>query len=418
MTRASTTFRQHGAGTPRAAGAIRRPASPGLRSQEEALLQLQASAGNRAVAQALSGPALVEVQRLVYIGQQGGWRQKTGRSWRTLHGKLTRDRPAVGTMLTDAIPRFFPNKDEMSRWAKGEIDSMGYVTKERTWVKVHPNSFTVIGENHSATTMADLARGLHTSRFLYEPYTENVAAATNPALHAAVARRRGMKNTEIGRAAGNRAHEAEDLHPKILRGLTGLEESTPARKVRGTPAELRLLGWAILDSARAEPAAGLATYLGNRATLDTLATTLVALPDGTAKQEIDLRWAIFTPFKNEWAAYAQHKIDAVRAAAAPADIAAFDDPAAGWRVATGAHRTLAGAGDYQADPAHEIMRAERARDFSIFQHIKKARADGDLFFGLGELHQNRLARILDAQGIHHTDMVTFMDQQRAQFTPP
>jgi hypothetical protein len=310
-------------------------------------------------------------------------------------------------MMVDADNRFFESKTEMSRWARGEIDTMGYVANAATWVRVRPGSFTVIGENHSAVTMADLARGLHTERFRYEPYTENVTALENPDLHAAVAGRKQLKDTEIGAAVGNRAHEAEDLHPKILRGLTGFVRS--GTKAVGSGGERRLLAWAILDAATPANAAQLDTYRANQVALDTLAGTLVNSADGPALQ-IDLDWAVFEAFKAEYTLLAEQKIAAVRASAAPEDVTAFDHPARGWRVAP--------SGDYSSDPAHEMMQAEKARDFSLFVHLKRARADGDLLFGVGVLHEKRLGRLLDAEGIAHSDMSTFLDGQRQRFRTP
>jgi len=372
------------------------------------MLALQASAGNRAVNELLSGDAPLPVQRLVYIRNRigSGWRRKTGRSTRAAHGRL--GGPTVRDMMVDADKRFFQSKAEMSRWARGEIDTMGYVAKAATWVRVQPGSFTVIGENHSAVTMADLAKGLHTERFRYEPYTENVTALENQPLHAAVAGRKQQKDVEIGSAVGTRAHEAEDLHPKILRGLTGL--SSHQSKVMGSPAELRLLGWAILDAATPANAVRLETYRDNEVALDALAQTLVAIPDGGHNRVVDLAWAVFEEFKAQYTVLVQEKVAALRTSAAPADVAAFEHAAHGWR--------LAPSGDYASDPAHEMMQAEKARDFSLFLHMKRAKADGDLLFGVGFLHEKRLGRLLDAEGIGHTEMSTFIDAQKRRFSAP
>jgi hypothetical protein len=377
------------------------------------MLALQASAGNSAVNQLLAGDAPLQLQRLVYIRNRigSGWRRKTGRSTRAGHGRL--GGPTVGDMMVDADKRFFESKAEMSRWARGGIDTMGYVANAATWVRVRPGSFTVIGENHSAVTMADLAKGLHTDRFRYEAYTENVGALENPDLHAAVSHRKQQKDVQIGSAVGTRAHEAEDLHPKILRSLTGLIPNQS--KVMGTPAELRLLGWAILDAATPANAAQLDTYRDNEVALDALAQTLVAMPDSGPSRVVDLAWAVFEEFKAEYTALVQAKVDALRASAVPADVAAFD---AHWHLAVGPFKTFKRSGDYQRDPAHEMMQAEKARDLSLFLHMKRAKADGDLLFGVGELHQDRLNRLLESQGIAHTDMTTFIDGQKQRFRAP
>jgi hypothetical protein len=122
-----------------------------------------------------------------------------------------------------------------------------------------------------------------------------------------------------------------------------------------------------------------------------------------------LAWVIFEAFKDEYTVLAQQKVAAVRASAAPEDVTAFDHPDRGWRLAPR---------DYVADPAHEIMQAEKARDLSLFLHLKRARDDGDLLFGLGSLHHERLANLLDAEGIAHTDMKTFLEGQRQRFQAP
>ncbi len=69
-------------------------------------------------------------------------------------------------------------------------------------------------------------------------------------------------------------------------------------------------------------------------------------------------------------------------------------------------------GVYSSD---EMKRYERERDLSMYQHIKQARDEGCLLFGLGKFHYQRLQKLLEAEGIAHTTVAAFLAEQKGRY---
>lgn len=346
-----------------------------------------------------------DIQRKVYIKKTlvGGYRNKT-KSGRGSEGAGERN---VNTMMGDKKSRYFNSKDEMSQYAANTTEKIGYVEKTNTWIRI-PDELTVIGEKHTDTTLHDVVKAVGTDKFMYEGYTEHPAeAADNPELKAAMRQRDAVGDAKFGGVSsgpGAKSHYAESFYPKIIRGLQGIRVRYDYQ-VMGSEAEKNLLGMAIRFAASVDEDSGLyQTYTAQEDLWKSTATSLEGDTKSAAPLAEAMRTAgssdLFTTFVQELTDYATTKIQEEQAHASAADKKAFAD---NWHVAKV---------DYDVEGS-EIMKAEKARDFSMFQHIKKAKSDGYLLYGLGDLHLQRIKKLLDTEGIKSENMNTFISNQAA-----
>ncbi|GAA6616641.1 DUF4157 domain-containing protein [Scytonema sp. NUACC26] len=66
---------------------------------------------------------------------------------------------------------FFQNEQEMFNYASGKTETMGYLKKENTWIRIPNDKLLVLGEKHSGTTLVDVVKALGTKKYIYEQYT-------------------------------------------------------------------------------------------------------------------------------------------------------------------------------------------------------------------------------------------------------
>jgi hypothetical protein len=369
----------------------------GARSAAAQVLYLQRAIGNRAVVKLLGDDDKRSVQRKVSIRSGSGWRVK---------GTRTRRGPEVQAMLEEPTRQYyFNNKDEMSRWARRDpkTDNMGYIEKAKAWVRVPERSFTVIGETHTDITMMDLAEGLRTNRFRYEAFTENVSETSNPDLHEKL---KGRSKDFEGRAPSmpaGRSHEGESLHPKILRGLAGVEQDVRGNakdfKRSEHKAEFPPLEWAILDAKKAH----LDVY-------NKYAVQLGAIIQAGKWAQEDFAADGFLEFIAGYRGYAETKIQTDQTAfkqglTEPEDRRLFGSFDKLW---TPLKR------DY-GKPDSPIMMAEKSRDFSMLAHIKDSKNRGDLFFGLGFMHADRLSDLLKEAKVDSIRLKDLIADQQKMF---
>jgi hypothetical protein len=273
-----------------------------------------------------------------------------------------------------------------------------------------PDELTVMGEIHTvAPNVSHVVKAIGTRRFMHEAYTElpeNVDAAED--VVAALGARAEHFNPKFGVAPGGQArHYAEDFYPKIMRGLTGIE--VVSHKVYGGDSATPLLRMAILDAKRlviddpeAEVPEHFRTYAANRELFDATAEHLAN--DASSTSPLSLRMVndrsnrLYEDFVAEFSRYAYEQIAAREARMPMKDKLAF------------ARKYDPTKGNYN-NPA--MMKAERARDLSMYQHIKAAKAQGYVLYGLGAEHEKRLAALLDQEGIKHTTVKAFITAQSA-----
>lgn len=376
------------------------------------VLALQRSLGNRAVQALVQRRSRPTIQREIYIERAKLSPARLSSS----HYKLTESELQEGTgarnvqnMLSDTPKRYFNSKAEMRSFANQQTDNIGFLKskKHSAWIRL-PTTFTVVGEDHDSTTLPDMVKATGTDKFMYEPYTEKPEGiAPGGALDTDMKAREQTINNKMGKAPapGDKSHYAESFFPKAMRALTGIKLNN--HKILGSEIEAKLLRMALLAAAEidATDPTAFPTYHANKVLFDTTAAELQAATPAETSLTQSMERAksddLYTQFVGDFDAYTDLKVQAERGRASAKDRTAFDT---NWHRAEG--------NDYDVDGS-PIMKAEKNRDFSMYQHIKKAKASGYLLFGLGDLHRLRLKDLLAAEGIPHMHMDDYIAQQKA-----
>lgn len=369
-------------------------------------LKLQRLVGNRTVGQIIARkiaarPQIARaiqpatIQRKVFIkGTLWGYNEKT----RT---KTQKNIAGIEDLFSDSIKRYFASKAEFYSFAKGEINTMGYLNKKSSWVRL-PDELLVLGETHTETTLLDIVKATGTDKFKYEAYT--AAPENSPQTAAAMESQKGDKNVKGGLARDNATnHDAEDFFPKIIRGLQGI--AIADSYINCSEAEGKLAYLCLLMSKEAEDTTTVnAFYVANKALLDTVIGQMAGgtILGKTEFNENATNKKVLKDFIAEATAYATQKVAAAQTGAAGK--ADFD---AAWGPIPG--------NDYSQDPNAPMMKGEKARDFSLWQHIQQAKNDGFLLFGIGELHHKRLTPLLEDAGIKHKYMDNFIAEEKTKY---
>lgn len=74
----------------------------------------------------------------------------------------------IAQMVADRRSRFFVDEAELLAYANGTTTEIGYVDREKTWVRLNPDRPLVLGENHAHTTLRDLVEATKHRNYLYE----------------------------------------------------------------------------------------------------------------------------------------------------------------------------------------------------------------------------------------------------------
>ena len=113
------------------------------------------------------------IQRSVYVGLKGQEVKKMPK-----HQEDPGYDQALNELIEDNVHRHFLNEAELERFKNRQfgdtsIDYIGtlfsaHLGSDKPWIRIDPNKLTILGEDHSHTTLLDVARALQTKRFMYE----------------------------------------------------------------------------------------------------------------------------------------------------------------------------------------------------------------------------------------------------------
>jgi hypothetical protein len=332
------------------------------------------------------------IQRKAYIRRKvvHTWREKT----KTSRGQAVKD------LITADESYYFHSKDEMEEYAQGRSEGLGFLGD--TWIRLGPQ-LTVLGEIHTSDENAlSIAKATKTERFLHEGYTKAPAEEIEDLAEPLAARKRVM-DVKSG-STGRLSHEAEDFLPKTLRGLHGVFVRSDYQ-LHGSSVEALLTRMAMIYAKGCDSGSSLNAYYRQNqemfdATIDELGSD-VSLGNTTFSNRMKAAdsSALWDDFISAYVNYVTPIIQQARETASEQDQSTFDSK---WRVAP--------SGDYGPEDSPK-MQAEKMRDFSMYQHIKKAKADRFLLYGLGNLHHERLEKVLDEENIDHDTVTHFLAEQ-------
>lgn len=373
----------------------------GVPVNDDAGLEAEADRVGKAAAAAVSNPVATRgvstdasgsapAQRKVYIkGTLWGWNEKT-KDDKPDTGEKGR---TVGEMIGDRRTFYFRNKTEMYGYAKKETDNIGYVDKAKTFVRLHKGKLIVLGEHHSKKTLADIVAATGTEKYRYEGYTGDAGdQPDNASLTAAVKDRTSEMDDKFGKEESKRSHEGESFLPKVARGLATIDTDPD---VHGGSLESKLLRWALLYASEADGKTGIRQLYDKHADVyakaaEDLNTKLVG---STVFKDNNLVLAAF--LKEFHAHYLEHLEDE-KAKLSKKDQRLFDEKYGD---------------DKHQYPREATNEAERGRDMSMLAHINQAKDDGDLLYGMGNIHRERLADVLDAKSVKHMTVEEYLAAQ-------
>jgi hypothetical protein len=366
--------------------------------------------GNRHGACPLAPPS---IQRKVYVGGKQLLKEPGGaKGSRQEEGKGER---SVQNMIVDNKSRYFKNKQEVYDYADEKTETIGYVEQgEGAWIRLKDNELLVLGEKHpkegrgpgDEAALVDIVKAVGTKRFMWEAYTELPPwTAEDAPLRQTMQKRQEAKEEtfRIAHLTGH-SHEAESFFPKVWRGLAGMNFEYNNDLV-STEIEWQAFQWAILAAAEAKDSAPALheVYKGNKEALDLAVST-----EWPARQQwveavgVEQAKASLKAMHNAVAAH----VTETRKAVPDRQKKDFKDFNKGW------HRAK---DDYSKNPDDPKMQADKARDFSMYQHILQAKKKKYLLYGLGYLHGQRLQGLLKSQRIKYMKVGDFIEQQRKKY---
>jgi hypothetical protein len=356
------------------------------------------------------------IQRKVYIKRnplgrlRSQYRTKI-KSQRSTQGETDRN---VGDMMTDNLSRYFDSKDELFRYARKGTETIGYVNAEDTWIRLNSNQLLVLGENHTKTTLADIVKAVGTKKFMYEAYTEAPQELMgNEKFVKADNQRKEEFNQKFNTDnKGQFSHEAESFYPKVVRVLSDITCDPDTKSIinKAGPLGNYYLRLAILAAATSNHTNSqfYQHYQNNKNLFDKTANQLRTIPASetelSKQMEEQKSCEVLDIFLGAFTSYANEKVERERQNAASEDRGKFQER---WH--------LREKGDFSSDENSPIMRGEKARDFSMYQHIKQARDRGYLLYGFGEVHRNRLKELLNQEGIQNKSMEEFLETQKIEY---
>ncbi|HEX5417812.1 MAG TPA: hypothetical protein VFZ25_19315 [Chloroflexota bacterium] len=400
----------------------RRGSAPAV---ERTILHLQQTLGNQAVQRLIqrkpnpahSSPptdASAPIQRKVFVGDE--------------HAPYAGDQsnPKVAAMVRDDPVRRFKNNAEVTDYAEGKVDNVGYLTGARQWVRVD-DPFVVLGEDHGAdTTVLELVAALKTRRFRYEGFDHysKTRLKSSQELRDRRTERARERSEEHGLAAvDEKEHEAEHVLPKIARTLPDVQELIRRQGARELVAEEDVTPGAPLPAGYALAKTLLKMFLDALIYSRSYGSKFFKHPIKAfySQHQPDLDAAIS-------ALQAAEKLNTVPdlqslafiRSGLPAMIATYERAAMGKLKIKDAPALRAWKAKLNLKKEKKVTLTDKAqeldylRDYSMFQTVKKSKAAGDLVFGMGDAHREKLTGVLADVGIKDRKLKDLLKEEKAK----
>jgi len=149
--------------------------------------------------------------------QAGGARSNVGSRFR------------VSALIADSVRRTFADVAELEQYANGRTDNIGDVTTGAAgvfWYRLPNNQVTVLGEQHQNPqgNVEDVILGVHTSRFMYEPFNEIAqVGGLSPQFSGTQSRLSQLNQQYRVSSQVNRRSFNPDLENIVIKALTGAQ---------------------------------------------------------------------------------------------------------------------------------------------------------------------------------------------------
>lgn len=350
----------------------------------------------------------------------------------------------VSSLIADSVRRSFADVAELEQYANGAIDNVGDVNTASAgayWYRLPGNRVTVLGESHhnSRGNVEDVIVGLHTSRFMYEPFNEIAQVGSlSPEFSSTQGRLTQLNQQYRVSAQVDRRRFNPDLENIVIKAVTGAQifrnEFLPAnpqtmsaavRQVWGRRAStsdysygervaLYLTSGIHLAQDLARRPAGPPTaadanlvqsgdalaafYRTNQSVLDGIMRTkdgddLIGIYELTAPNNFRVL-PVLEAFSIRMHAYASNYIQRLGAQTGNAAL-------------TSEGQAL------ERNPGATLTDLSPAREEIMWNRIQQAVAGGYLIVGMGDAHRRSLAPRLNAAGIPHEEVEASLGRQQS-----
>ncbi|HEU4432795.1 MAG TPA: DUF4157 domain-containing protein [Pyrinomonadaceae bacterium] len=135
----------------------------------------------------------------------------------------------VSALIADSVRRAFVDVAELEQYANGGTDNIGDVTTASAgvfWYRLPNNRVTVLGEQHQNPrgNVEDVILGVHTSRFMYEPFNEIAqVGGLSPEFSGTQSRLSQLNQQYRVSSLVNRRSFNPDLENIVIKALTGAQ---------------------------------------------------------------------------------------------------------------------------------------------------------------------------------------------------
>jgi hypothetical protein len=356
-------------------------------------------------------------------------------------------RHRVSSLIADSVRRTFVDVAELEQYANGQTDSIGDVTTASAgvyWYRLPNNQVTVLGEQHHNPrgNVEDVIVGLHTSRFMYEPFNE-IAQVGGLSPHfsstqgrlsqfnqqyrvsSLVDRRRfnpDLENIVIKAVTGAQIFRNEFLpaNPRTMsaadRQVWGRRASTSAYSYGERVAVYLTIGIHIAQDLAQRPSgpptaaeanlvqsgdALAAFYRTNQGVLDGIMRSkdrddLIGIYELTAPNNFRVL-PVLDAFSVRMHAYAANYIQRLGAQ-------------------TGNAALSSGGQALERTPGATLTSLSPVREEIMRNRIQQAISGGYLIVGMGDAHRQNLAQRLNAAGIPHEEVEASLRRQQTAVT--
>lgn len=356
-------------------------------------------------------------------------------------------RHRVSSLIADSVRRAFVDVAELEQYANGQTDNIGDVTTASAsvyWYRLPNNQVTVLGEQHQNPqgNVEDVIVGLHTSRFMYEPFNEIAqVGGLSPQFSSTrgrlsqlnrqyrvsslVGRQRfnpDLENIVIKAVTGAQIFRNEFLsaNPQTMsaadRQVWGRRASTSAYSYGERVALYLTIGIHIAEDLAQRPSgpptaaeanlvqsgdALAAFYRTNQGVLDGIKRTkdgddLIGIYELTAPNNFRVL-PVLDAFAVRMHAYAANYIQRLGAQ-------------------TGNAALSSGGQALERNPGATLTSLSPVREEIMWNRLQQAISGGYLIVGMGDAHRRSLAPRLDAAAIPHEEVEASLRRQRTAVT--
>ena len=356
-------------------------------------------------------------------------------------------RHRVSSLIADSVRRTYVDVAELEQYANGQSDNIGDVTTASAgvyWYRLPNNQVTVLGEQHQNPrgNVEDVIVGLHTSRFMYEPFNEIAqVGGLSPQFSSTQGRLSQLNQQYRVSSLVDRRRFNPDLENIVVKAVTGAQifrnEFLPANPRTMSAADRQVWGRRASTSAYSygervalyltfgihiaqdlaqrpsgPPTAAEANLVQSGDALSAFYRTNQGVLDGImrTKDRDDLIGIYELTAPNNFRVLPVLDVFAVRMHAYAANYIQR------LGAQTGNAALSSGGQALERNPGATLTSLSPVREEIMWNRLQQAISGGYLIVGMGDAHRQNLAQRLNAAGISHAEVEASLRRQQTAVT--